>query len=350
MAISIYSIRRILHRDPNKLRERSEGPRFWWSDANDLPGWPKPAITDSEGRFTIHGIGRDLSVSLAIHHPRYALQQIEIETDKTSESKEVSLALQPAQIITGRVTYADTGKPASHATLTVMANKDGRSTPTSFQTDGEGRFRASPSPGDQFVVRANPPEGQPYLVVSQRFDWPKGAVEHSLDLALSRGVLIRGKVVEKGSGIPVAGASVTFHSPSKSSSTRMNSNPRAKTADDGSFQLAVQPGHGHLAINAPGDDFVLQPIGEDLLVEGKPGGRRRYSSAFVACDPKLGQHELQVDVELRRGITVSGRVIGPDGHPVQDTWMISRLMLNPSGGAEPYLVGRRARQCAQRPL
>ncbi len=73
----------------------------------------------------MHGIGRDLLAYLTIHGPRYAQQDIPIETDGNSESKQVTLALQPAQIITGRVIYADTGKPVSHARLRVMADSEG---------------------------------------------------------------------------------------------------------------------------------------------------------------------------------------------------------------------------------
>ncbi len=44
------------------------------------------------------------------------------------------------------------------------------------------------------------------------FKWPKGAVEYPIDLALPRGVVIRGKVTEEGSGKPVAGARISFGS------------------------------------------------------------------------------------------------------------------------------------------
>ncbi len=343
VAVSIYAIRRVRHRDPIKVRERLAGPFLWWTDPNDFPAWPKPATTDSEGRFTLHGIGRDVRVSLAIHHPQYALQEISIETDNTQQSKQVSFALQPAQIITGRITYADSGKPASHAQIVVTADKDGTERVGSvLQTDALGRFRANPAPGDQFVVRAEPPAGQPYLRVFKRFDWPKGAVEHSVDLALSRGVLIRGKIVEIGSGKGVAEARLMFYSHSQTRTNPGTLNPIAMSAGDGSYQLAVQPGSGHLGVNVPGDEYVIQAIGEDLLYAGiaaGAGGRRLYSSAYIACDPKPGSEALLVDVSLRRGMTVSGRVIGPDGQSVQDAWIISRRVLRPSGGSGRFWFG-----------
>ena len=37
---------------------------------------------------------------------------------------------------------------------------------------------------------------------------------------------------------------------------------------------------------------------------------RMYSHAFIACDPRSGSKGLEINVVLRRGITVQGRVLG----------------------------------------
>jgi hypothetical protein len=330
--VMVSSIRRMLDRKTDKLRERSEGPAFGWGDVSALPGWPKPAITDAEGRFTIHGIARGRQASLNIRDPRYAQQVIRIETDSTSESKLLSLALQPVQIITGRVTYADTGKPVSRAPLDTRSDKDGvGSGSTGFQTDDDGRFRANPPPGDHFIVYAYPPKGQPYLSILEEFDWPKGAVEHSVDLALPRGVVIRGNVTEQGSGKTVAGAQVMFNARPRPDANLGSLETQVETATDGSYQLTVLPSQGYLAVQGPNKDYVLQAIAEHLLFEGRPGGRRAYFNAFSPCDPKQGTRELQVNVTLRLGVTMKGQVIGPDDQPVHDAWMISRVMLGPFG-------------------
>jgi hypothetical protein len=39
---------------------------------------------------------------------------------------------------------------------------------------------------------------------------------------------------------------------------------------------------------------------------------------------------MEVNVGLRRGVTVVGRVIGPEGQQLQEAWMISRIFLEPS--------------------
>ena len=58
-----------------------------------------------------------------VHDPRFAAQQIEIDTGMTVPLKPLTMALQPAQIIKGRITYADTGQPVPHALISVSARR-----------------------------------------------------------------------------------------------------------------------------------------------------------------------------------------------------------------------------------
>lgn len=208
VTVSVSTIRRVLVRGAgitDMPRRRFEGPFYWWAQSNDLPAWPKPATSDADGRFTVHGVGRGLLAGLAIIDPRFALQNINVETDSLTDAKLVTMALRPPQIITGHVTYASTDKPVPHASLVVTTQSEAQPLGglTRFQTDADGRFRVNPSPGDKFTVRAHPPDGQIYLAAEKTFDWPKGAIEHRLDLSLPRGMLIRGKVAEEGSNHPI---------------------------------------------------------------------------------------------------------------------------------------------------
>jgi hypothetical protein len=107
------------------------------------------------------------------------------------------------------------------------------------------------------------------------------------------------------------------------------------TGPDGSFAMAVRPQPGHLAIQASSDDYVFQAASQGLLFQGRPGvGRRIYTHAILACDPKPDRPGLEVSVALRRGATVRGRVVGPDDRPVREAWLISRLILRP--GTVPW--------------
>jgi len=327
-----------------------EGPNFFAHPPKDLPAWPEPATTDADGRFTLRGLGRELLVELRVDDPRFASHFTRIETgggvftspfgiipavklDAGSDPKKLTMALPPAQVITGRVTYADSGKPVPHAPLEVTASATGHS--TDFETDGEGRFRVNPSPGDRFYLATQSPDGQPYLSVWKRIDWPKGAVEQSVDLSLPRGVVIGGKVTEEGSGKPVAGAVVRF-TPYKNANTNPSSSsvPSA-TGSDGSFRLAAPPGPGYVVTQGPSDDYVLRELGaKGTDYVAQPGRQRFYAHAYTFLDLKPESAGQEVNVVIRRGMTVKVRVVGPDDRPVPDATVISRviLMTPPVGG------------------
>ncbi len=57
----------------------------------------------------------------------------------------MTLALEPAKIIKGRITDADTGKPIPHAQLRILSYSTTLGgTVNEFEADAEGRFRANP--------------------------------------------------------------------------------------------------------------------------------------------------------------------------------------------------------------
>src|SRR5436305_7985638 len=129
---------------------------------------------------------------------------------------------------------------------------------------------------------AYPPERQPYLIARGRIDWPKGALEQTLNIALPRGVLVHGKVTEVGSGKPVPGAGVDFTT--RRGPAGQDLSMSVRTDSDGSFRLGAEPKPGHLFIQGPDDDYVFQAIGSRVVLEGQPGGRRVYSHAYAALE------------------------------------------------------------------
>jgi hypothetical protein len=283
--------------------------------------------TDAEGRFTVRGVGKNLHAELSVHHPRFALQRIPVDTDENAESKPVTAALAPTQIVNVRVTYADTGQPVPRSPLEVHA---GRMIDES-ETDDAGQARINSGPAQTYFVRAYPPEGQPYLIAKGQVGWPKGALEQTLNLALPRGVLVHGKVTEEGSGKPLPGAHVDFITRRGPDGEDLSMSVR--TDSDGSFRLGAEPKPGHLLIRGPSDDYVFQAIGSRVVLEGQLGGNRLNSHAYAALDLKPGMGSQEVNLVLRRGATVKGRVVGPDGQPVGEAWIFSRLILEPSPGA-----------------
>jgi RNA polymerase sigma factor (sigma-70 family) len=310
----------------------------------ELGLWPEPAVTDAQGRFVIRGCNRDRGFTLLAGADRFAPKSYQVRPvgerrpesvtygidaggflitsktgpDEKGQPEELSLTLAPAQVLEGRVIYEDTGKPASGARVLGSA------------TDADGRFRVPLARSEGVTVTAMAPEGEPYLSVYQRVDWPKGAVRHTVEIRLPRGALVRGRVTEAGSGKPVARASVQFH-PQRLDDTGV---PRhvltgyqacEVTKADGTFQIAVPPLPGHLLIQGPTPDYIHQEIGSEMLFFGRPGGSRYYPDGIVRLAGLRTGAVQEVAVTLRRGATVRGRILGPDGRPVARVILLHRL-------------------------
>ena len=171
-----------------------------------LSGLARPATTDAEGRFTMRGVGRGLRLAQRRSTRGSPPRRSRSRPTTLRHSKPVTMALQPAKILTGRVTYADTGKPVPHARLQVSVQRD-RSTRVTVDQIRDRRRRAIPR--ESFA-------GRPTLL-----SWPllrraalprrpkrrrmaQGSGRASVDLAFPR-AWIRGKVTEEGSESPSPG-------------------------------------------------------------------------------------------------------------------------------------------------
>ena len=181
VTLSVASIRQVLPQEPSQARNRFDGVAYSFVKINETPAWPMPVTTDAEGRYTLRGLGRETSTVLIVNHAQFALQRIQVDTNATSDSKPLISALAPAQILTGGVVYADTGKGAPHAPIGLMASHGRLLTPAEFETDGEGRFHLNPPPSTRsYFLTAYPPAGQPYLVAEKQLEWPKCARRFSI--------------------------------------------------------------------------------------------------------------------------------------------------------------------------
>ncbi len=328
-------------------------PDFDELHRRDFPAWPGPAISDDQGRFTLRGLSRDLLCRLLIDDPRFAIPLTTLQTaekvdaripfarlgtikvDPGPDPEPITIALQPAKTIVGRVTYADTGRPVPHALVA--------SGPSYSEADAEGRFRVStgPAAAGRFGVRAQSADGAPYLMTFKQGEWPKGAIEQSADIALPRGVVVRGKITEEGTGRPVAGAVVRVTSAPSRGGPPPGAGVPAVTGADGTYRVAAPPGPGYLVVQGPDDDYVLREFGgEGDMYVAVAGRRRLYAHAYRAVDLKPGGPDHEVNLSLRRGVALHGRAVGPDGQPVRDAWVCSRLMLRTQadGGWKMFIL------------
>jgi RNA polymerase sigma factor (sigma-70 family) len=298
-------------------------------DLHDLPDnlaiWPGAVTADEQGRFSIRGIGPGMSVELHVVDDRFGLQSILVpDTSKAQDAENVRRSLEPARVLEGRITYADSGKPAANVEV------QGWGLESHGRTDTQGRFRINSRNEEMGLLIAYSPPGEPYCNVQKQFRWPKGVIKHTLDVALPRGVLVRGTVTDEATGRPVAGARVSymahFDNPNLtheelSGNNFANGRDMVTTAADGTFRIACRPGPGHLDIEGPDPDYVWRRN----VVRNTYGVDTWYSHGFVALDPKVGAEPVDTKVTLRKGVTIKGEVFGPGGGAVEDLDVFCRL-------------------------
>jgi len=294
-----------------------------------LRTWPGSTTTDDQGRLTLRGIGRDLGISISIRDPRFARQGVVVQAGSGPSAETKSLVLQPAQIIEGRVLAADTGQPIPNAIVaagTQVETEFARGFHTGkFRADADGRFRINPMIGSNYTLEAFPPAGQPYLIHQEKLAWTKGVVKMTHDIKLPRGVILRGKVVEQGTGRPLAGSSIQFFPMPSRRDLLDGSQAIVASGQDGSFEIVVPAGKGHLLVFGPTTDYILEKIGGYTLTSGKLGGMPNYAHDILSYDVKAGSEPRDVNATLRPGKTIRGHVRGADGQTVQDAEILTTL-------------------------
>jgi hypothetical protein len=253
-------------------------------------------------------------------------------------------------VLEGQVIAADTGKTVEGVKLTARLADPawiaGRYTlseyrslsarvlpPLSFDavSGSDGRFLLWPPAGTNTVIEVHPPVDWPYLAVWKEVDWSQRVVWQTLVVALPRGVVVRGQVVDD-DGRPVAGASVRFGSPAPGNPSYrpdiIQERYRiVRTEKDGRFSLTVPTGPVRLMVHGPTHEYRPQAARFWVPVKKNPErwdwrdpipeDRHGYTHAQHELNLTRAEDSAEVRLRLVRGETVSGRMVGPDGAPVK---------------------------------
>jgi beta-lactamase regulating signal transducer with metallopeptidase domain len=296
------------------------------------PYWPAPMTTDAEGRFTLRGIASDQQVGVEIRDDRFARDQLDIKPKDKKDGRGPTLTALPAQSLKGNVIYEDTQKPVAHARLSIGASYNpGRCIMNMpAQADENGHFKVNPYSGKMFFITAYPPEGEPYLAFNKKIELQDGKLPPKIEVAVPRGLLVRGKIVEAALKKPVAGAGVQYeevNNPYAKEGIISGWNATVTSNAEGAFQIVVPPGRGVFFVKGPGNDFIFEQITAGEIEKGTVYGQRHYANAIIPLDLKPDSRPEALNVSLRRGVTVKGKLVGPGDKPVEEAQMVSRIFL-----------------------
>lgn len=231
------------------------------------------ATTGADGRFTLAGVERapyDLSVEAADH-----LRLVRDEV--RGGSRDVELVLDAGLPLAGQVVDKH-GEPVPSFTLVVQRHDGLARAPGTTQAliDPQGRFALRVAKGDYDVI-ASAPEHKRTAVQATA-----GATD--VRIVIDSGAIVRGRVIAKDDGSPVADAfvGVAVASPRPRSPLVV---PWVATAGDGSFELeGLAPGAVSIEIRARG--YALKV--EELPAE-RDGARDALTIALVPGGPEVAR-------------------------------------------------------------
>ena len=191
------------------------------------------------------------------------------------------------------------------------------------------------------MVRISAPAGEPYLNAIKRVDWAKGVLEQTIDVAPEKGVVIHG--LEDRCRLQQAGRrrNGPFFLPVP---VPKGTQPKQRHGVDDcdergrTFQIVSPPVRGHLIVLGPTDDYVLHRMDDRTLCDEGTPGSRMFAHAFEVLVREWRQRHPAGRCRAEACRNDQGGVIGVDGQPVHDAWMLSRIIVN-SGSLSQWSGG-----------
>jgi RNA polymerase sigma factor (sigma-70 family) len=338
------------------------------------PGWPGDATTDPAGQFQIDGLPLGERAWLQVRDDRFGLSTFPIMAGAPSEP----VALTGPRLLTGRITARETGGALAGARVAVLVGTERQAldyftalaappdvtaaappAEATGVTDSDGRYRLRlPPPRSAgapaiYHVYVYPPDGAAYLGWRWTMTWAEGEPLRVRSAALHAGVELLGKIVEE-DGRPIAGAGVLSMAdvpldpaapprplpgefPAGQSDPLMNSDTATMTGPDGSFRLVVSASRVVLRVFGPTADYRLCGYDYERCSQCGKLHLRPGEHARVKVDAAGGRPE-PIQVVLKRGTTVPGRAVGPDGQPIRDGILLSRTLAEPLRKPVPRLL------------
>jgi RNA polymerase sigma factor (sigma-70 family) len=351
-----------IHRDGNRIFHHP----MRYVSVGSHSGIIAPVKTDAQGRFRITGVGAERVVEVWIeaptieHRVAYVLTRPGInvkELLKTAPERpgpdgkgrpmpdiygpSFDHLAGPTRPIVGTIRDRATGKPVAGAFVNGSAGGWwGNYVLT--KTDKDGRYRIiGVAKAPTLHIRAGAPE-QDYLPGGKTVSDSEGLGPVTLDLELTRGIRVRGRITDKVTGKPVPAALWYFPLADNKYFAAMPGKERSnfegmghRNEKDGSYSLLALPGPGVIQVRAevegdnPYTQVVLDPADRPRAYKTKDEGLgQSFLSARGAIMPLSGHNAYRVidpapdadliacDFQFDRGVSRRGTVVDPDGKPL----------------------------------
>jgi RNA polymerase sigma factor (sigma-70 family) len=289
---------------------------------------PASVTTSKDGRFRLTGFGRERAVLLELKGPGIANNFFHVFTrtealpgmasgDHGTYVATFEHLVQPSKPIVGTVREKGTGKPVSGVTVLSAYHEQ-----VSTQTDAQGRYRIEGAgKHKEYWVAAG---GSPYFnATKMQIPDTAGVEPLVVDFELERGIVVRGRLTEKGTGKPTRGHVGWLALPDNPNLKNFTGSPGPQviakddgwSAADGTFSVVAIPGPGLLTVKANDEDRY--PAAKTEGLKTASGIILQLYHALVRIDPSESDPKsLTCDIVLEPGRSLAGTVTDPDGRPL----------------------------------
>ncbi len=320
------------------------------------------AQTDSQGRFRIEGLGAEKVVRLSIEGPTIAHTQLNVVTrpiepfpaqgftnnygpgTETIFGANFTLSASPCRVVEGVVRDANDKKVMKDVDVWSEhfsgANIHGITT-LKTRTDAQGRFRLAGLPkGDGNKLLIVPNDDQPYFMQEVAIPDPPGLGAIPVEINLHKGLWIEGKLTDKDTGAPVAGAWLHYlpFRENKFALATPEFHPggytdggahqqRYVSKADGTFRLVGLPGRAIVGVvtwrgkpyrRGAGAESIkgMNEHGYFLTWNNPVPPSRHWPGSMKEINPVEGTETVHLDITMVPGDKVHIRVVDQQGKPV----------------------------------
>jgi RNA polymerase sigma factor (sigma-70 family) len=335
-------------------KAREHGTIGPWKGLMQLPA-KLETRTGADGRFRLAGFGRDRLAELLISGPTIATSQLHVQTRDGEEVRAANWQMKssepmvfhaprfqhasaPTKPVEGIVREKDTGRPLAGVRIGGMVFDESSYIPArgiEARTDDRGRYRLTGLPkASAYRLFLDPAQGQPYTNATFAVQADSPALEPvTFDIAMKRGVVVRGRVTDKETGLPVSGFVDAFTFEDNPNVAGFPGYPGSHGAQanldaDGRFEVVTPPGRGIIACRSKDSRYRggvrseaikgLDPRMKSFPTEPEPCNIDDYHALIeVDLDPKAESATVDLQVDPGRSLEVA--IVDPEGRPIGGT-------------------------------